>query len=203
MQKQNTKEQVIEDLTTEDVTVTEIAAQETELKAAPASGNEKLERIREIVFGQQSREYAQMFERVHRDVSRLQQEVNTLNDQALAQKRSFQARLDQQVENHATQLQEVQQQFTQRLKKLDNEYRIKQAEVDEKQSQDIQELQRMVHRIQDELYNEMRQTSERLTEDKTDRVSLGELLIELGTNLREGPSNSLMAGLLDELNEDL
>lgn len=198
MKKQNTKDQV-----TEDVAVTEITMQEAGTEAVSSTGNEKLERIREIVFGQQSREYAQYFERINRDINRLQQEVNTLNDQALAQKRTFQAKLDQQTENHATQLQDVQQQFSQQLKRLENEYRTKQAEIDEKQSQDIQELQRMVHRIQDEVYNEMRQTSERLTEEKTDRVALGELLIELGTNLREGPSESLMAGLLEQLNEDL
>jgi len=169
----------------------------------PTNGSDKLERIREIVFGSQAREYTQLFDTMSRDIARLEQETRHLNEQSLTQKQAFQTKLDRQEKEHADQLQALNQQFAQKLQAQEEQYRTKHAEIDEKQSQDIQDLQNTVRRMQDELYTEMRQTSERLNEEKTDRSTLGNLLIELGTNLREGPSESLMAGLLEHLNEDM
>jgi len=144
------------------------------MKSSPStSGGGELDRIREIIFGQQTRKYEQIFDTIAKDIKGLQQEARCLNEQLLAQKQT-----------HANQIQELNLQFAQKLKTLEEQQQIKYAEIDEKQNQDIQELQGIVSRIQDELSTEIRQTSERLGIEKTDRAVLSELLIDLGKNLQ-------------------
>ncbi len=49
-----------------------------------ATGTESVERIRDIIFGPKMRDYEQRFEAVVRDLSRLQQELDRLNEQLAA-----------------------------------------------------------------------------------------------------------------------
>jgi hypothetical protein len=54
----------------------------------------------------------------------------------------------------------------------------------------------------DDLRDELRQTAQQLTNDKVDRLSLGELFIELGTHLKEGGTLSdLLQGLTDKVEQ--
>ena len=55
-----------------------------------------------------------------------------------------------------------------------------------------------MRRADDGLRDELRQTAQRLTNDKVDRVALGELFIELGTHLKTGGS---LADVLKDLGE--
>ncbi len=48
------------------------------------TGTESVERIRDIIFGPKMRDYEQRFEVVLRDLSRLQQEIDRLNEQLAA-----------------------------------------------------------------------------------------------------------------------
>ena len=50
----------------------------------------------------------------------------------------------------------------------------------------------------DGLRDELRQTAQNLTADKVDRVALGEMFVELGTQLKSGGS---LADLLEGLEE--
>ena len=45
-----------------------------------------------------------------------------------------------------------------------------------------------MRRADDDLRDELRQTAQKLTSDKVDRVALGELFIDLGTHLKSGGS---------------
>jgi hypothetical protein len=53
-----------------------------------------------------------------------------------------------------------------------------------------------MRRADDDLRDELRQATQTLTNDKVDRVALGELFIELGTHLKSG-------GFLVDLLKDL
>jgi len=49
------------------------------------AGSQDMERIRDIIFGTQMREYQQRFDVFHRDLARLQQEIDQLNEQLAEQ----------------------------------------------------------------------------------------------------------------------
>jgi sirohydrochlorin ferrochelatase len=113
---------------------------------------QEVDRIRDIIFGHQMRDYDQRFQIVRRDLERLQQELDRLAERL--------------------------------------------AEQDSSQAKRLQELRQEMRRADDDLRDELRQAAQTLTDDKVDRVALGELFIELGTHLKSG-------GFLVDLLKDL
>ncbi len=103
------------------------------------------------------RDYDQQLQSLKRDLERLQQEIDHLNE-----------RLVEQDGNH--------------LKKL-------------------QALHREMRQVDDDMRNELRQTAQKLTIDKVDRLALGELFIELGGHLKMGGSLAGIADWLKSLDE--
>lgn len=72
------------------------------------------------------------------------------------------------------------------------------ANQDSEQSKKLQALRRDMRQGDDDLRGELRQTAQKLTTDKVDRVTLGELFVELGTHLKMGGSLAdLLKGLDD------
>jgi chromosome segregation ATPase len=124
-------------------------------KATPeAESPQEVDRIREIIFGGQMRDYQQQFQSVQRDLDRLQAEIDRLAEQL--------------------------------------------AEQDGAQSKKLQTLRQELRQADDDLRDELRQTAQKLGTDKMDRVALGEMFIELGTQLKSGGS---LADLLKGLEE--
>jgi predicted nucleic acid-binding Zn-ribbon protein len=119
-----------------------------------AESIEEVDRIRDIIFGHQMRDYEQRFQIVQRDLERLQQEIDRLTEQL--------------------------------------------ADQDSSQGKKLQDLRREMRKADDGLRDELRETAQRLTIEKVDRVALGELFIELGTHLKTGGS---LAELLKSLEE--
>jgi len=127
-------------------------------RPAPALDSPKdVDRIRDIIFGGQMREYAQRFQVLQRDIERLQTELDQLNDQLGDQGRDF----------------------------------------DKK----VSTLRRDMRQADDDIRSELRLTSERLTDEKVDRLALGELFIELGNHLKAGGSLSNVLKSLGEIGE--
>jgi chromosome segregation ATPase len=120
-------------------------------QAEPA---QEVDRIRDIIFGPQMRDYEQRFQTVQRDLDRLQQELDRLTEQL--------------------------------------------ADQDSSQGKKLQTLRREMRQADDNLRDELRQTARQLGDDKMDRVALGELFIELGTQLKTGGS---LADLLKSVTE--
>jgi hypothetical protein len=113
---------------------------------------QQVERIRDIIFGPQMRDYDQRFQVIQRDLERLQQALDHLTEQLTDQ--------------------------------------------DSEQNKKLQTLRREVRQGDDDLRGELRQTAQKLTTEKVDRMALGELFIELGTHLKEGGSlTDLLKGL--------
>ncbi len=119
---------------------------------ADGGADPEVDRIRDIIFGPQMRDYDQRFRVFQDDVDRLQRALDRLGEV--------------QSEHEAG--------FTKKLQALRTELR-----------QD-----------DDSLRAELRQAVEKLTDDKVDRLNLGDLLIQLGTQLKRGDGDSnLLAGL--------
>ena len=130
-----------------------MADEQTEITSQTESVQE-VDRIRDIIFGPQMRDYQQRFQIFQRDLERLQQEIDCLTEQL--------------------------------------------ADQDSSQSKKLQDLRREMRKADDGLRDELRETAQRLTIEKVDRVALGELFIELGTHLKTGGS---LAELLKSLEE--
>lgn len=201
------------------------AQQPTDPDDAKGESLEKMDRIRELVFGTQMRDYNQRFEVVNRDLVRLQQEINHLNEQLSAQAHAasqrlneVDARLTAEIQDQARlqsealqaadrklteQLQALDRRMSEQFREAEKKNNTRFQEIAEQLAQVNQDLQRTLRQIEAELRNDVRDWSERLTNDKTDRFNLGDLLIELGTNLKEGDSSRLAGSLLDELSREL
>ena len=127
---------------------------QVDVTAQLAQGQE-VERIRDIIFGSQMREYTQRFQNMQRDLERLQQELDRL---------------------------------TERL-----------ADQSGDQGKKLQELRQEMRQADDNLRTEFRETAQKLTADKVDRETLGELFIELGNHLKSGGSlGAMLMGLVEE-----
>ncbi|MBK9715149.1 MAG: hypothetical protein IPO81_28260 [Kouleothrix sp.] len=111
-----------------------------------------VDRVRDIIFGPQMRDYDQRFLTIQRDLERLRQELEQLTEQA--------------------------------------------AEQDREHGKRLQNLRREARQSDDDLRTELRQTAQKLMLEKVDRLSLGELFIELGNHLKSGGSLSdLLSGV--------
>ena len=114
-----------------------------------------VDRLRDIIFGGQMREYAQRFQTVQRDMERLQSELDRLTEEMTDQGRDFDKKL--------------------------------------------QALRRDARQGDDDLRTELRDTAEKLMDEKVDRLALGELFIELGNHLKAGGSISNVLKNLSDL----
>jgi hypothetical protein len=118
---------------------------------------EKIDRVRDIIFGPQMRDYDQQLQSIKRDLDRLQQEIDHLNERLVEQ--------------------------------------------DGNQLKKLQALHREMRQVDDDVRTELRQTAQKLTIDKVDRLALGELFIELGGHLKMGGSLAGIADWLKSLDE--
>ncbi len=101
---------------------------------------QEVDRIRDIIFGSQMRLYEGSFQTIQRDLERLFNEIERLNEKTDEQERN--------------------------------------------QSQKRQALERDLRKADDALRLELRETAMKLSDDKVDRHVLGDLLIELGSQLK-------------------
>ncbi len=118
----------------------------------------EVDRIRDILFGSQMRDYQQRFQVVQRDLERLRQELDKLSEQL--------------------------------------------ANQDAEHNQKLQNLRREAKQGADELRSELRQTAHDLADAKVDRVTLGEMFIEIGNQLKAGSSTAGLLSGLDKLTSD-
>jgi len=65
----------------------------------------------------------------------------------------------------------------------------------------IQALRREMRQSNDDLRSELRETAQKLTFDKVDRITMGELFIQLGTNLKTGGSLTELLKNLAEIDK--
>jgi len=93
-----------------------------------------------------------------------------------------------------TQMRDYEQRFqalqrdVQRLQKALDALTEQLSDQDSSQEKKLQALRREVRKADDELRDELRGTAQKLLNSKVERVDLGQMLIELGTQLRSGSS---------------
>lgn len=166
---------------------------------------DKVERIREILFGAQMREYTQRFDTITRDVTRLNQEVARLGEQMREQEARLRKELRQEVEHLSSLLQDQDKKQQQQLQQLDQRLTNQLQELDRKHTEGAQKLAHNLHQLEQNLRAELHDLSRRLNSMKVDRPTLGELLIGIGTSLKSNEPEplQLQIDLLDQLNDGL
>lgn len=173
--------------------------------ASPEVGGEKIERIREIVFGGQIRDYNQRFDSVGRDVARLQQEVNRLHELVREQEQTLTRLLREQSESLTSQLTDLAARQSQALQELEKRQKSAVEDVRSSSTRGDEELHRLLRQLETALREEHHHAVDALTQNKTDRFSLGNLLVEMGTSLKADlpTPSSTMNDLLKQLESEL
>jgi len=119
---------------------------------ADAANDQEVDRIRDIIFGPQMRDYDQRFHNILDDIDRANRAIERLGEVQSEHEANF--------------------------------------------NKKVQALRTELRQEDDSLRAELRQAIDRLTTDKVDRVNLGDLLIQLGTQLKKtGGDGNLLAGL--------
>ncbi|MCB0062806.1 MAG: hypothetical protein KDE19_11845 [Caldilineaceae bacterium] len=166
---------------------------------------EKVERIRDILFGTQMRDYTQRFDAVTRDLARVSQEVAQLSEQLKEQENRLRKELRQESDRLLSQLQEQDAARQQQIQKLDQRLSEQLQTLDQKHTESAQTLAHHLANVEQMLRAELHELSTHLNHAKVDRPSLGELLINLGASLQANAPKPLeiKGDLLDQLNEEL
>ncbi len=113
--------------------------------------------------------------------------------------------LQQRSDDLAAQLADLTNRQMQQLQDLERRAFRTLQELDQKLVRAQEDLGRMVRNAEDVLRNEYRTSSASLNDNKMDRFSLGDLLIEFGKNLKSDTPTPMtaMAELIDQFNTEL
>ena len=198
-------------------------AAKQQIESADIDSAQKVERIRNIVFGSQMREYEQRFATINRDIARVQQEIAHTNEQMLNQVKQLSAQIHDLGERLGAKLSEQSQLLTKRIDEVERTQSAKVSELDTRLTNQLHEqesnlarqvqlltesaaeqtkhLQQAIHTLDEDIRTELRSHAERLAETKMDRSTLGQLLVEMGNDLQEGVGGSIFSKLMEDLDE--
>lgn len=175
------------------------------LPATMTSSAEKVERVRDIIFGAQMRDYTQRFDTMSRELARVGQEVTRLTEQLQEQEKRLRKELRQESDRLLAQMQDQDKAQQQQIQALDQRLSEQLQLLDQKHTASAQALANHLASVEQLLRDELHDLSRQLNSNKVDRPSLGDLLIELGTGLKTKEPDPLQIStdLLDQLNEEL
>ena len=175
-----------------------------EVDAIRFDSKEKLERIREIMFGAQIREYSQRFENINRDLARLQEEIGQITQQISEQNRLLSKQITDLEGRQTATLREQEDRLASQTQELENRTVKKIGDLDKKLTERTDDLQRIVREVEESVRAEFRENADSLNQAKVDRNQLGDLLVQLGGALQQEVTvSNPMLDLLDELANEL
>lgn len=160
---------------------------------------DKLSRIRDLLFGQQSREYDQKIERHRQDLTRVNSEINRVGEMVRALDSTFNTQLKTLSEQLSARIDEQNRRHTQLLSELEERISQQLQEIERQHQEQINALEHALRQSEAFIMDEMRATATRLHDQKADRTKLGSLLIEMGTTLKAHDSAEVVTDLLQEL----
>lgn len=160
---------------------------------------EKINRIRDLIFGPQSRDYEQKFERQRQEISRVTQELNRTQEMIRSLEKTLSAQLKTLGEELSAKGEEQNKRQTRLLSELDQRLTEQIQSIDQHYRSEVERLSEALQQSEESLAAEMRTTTERLHNQKADRVALGDLLMNIGETLKSHDSAEVVNGLLQEL----
>lgn len=177
----------------------------SEMLVSVTDSVDKVERIRDLLFGTNMRDYTQRFDAISRDLARLTQETLRINETIQEQESKFTKLLRQEVDRLTAQLQDQDKRAQQQLQQVDQRLTQQIKDLDQKHTQSAQELAYHLARTERLLREELHELSQQLNNMKVDRPTLGDLLIGIGQNLKSNDPTplALTPDLLDQLSQEL
>jgi hypothetical protein len=158
----------------------------------------EVERIRDIIFGPQMRLYEQQFKRLSGHLDLLGKQLVELK-----------ATLDKQVADQESRVQKLQEDTNQRLRDLEGALGSRLDELDASlEKQDAQhaararELSTKLQQQERDIRGEFTTALSALEDEKTGRHNLGDLLVEMGTRLKDQASLADLLGQLEQVAQD-
>lgn len=184
---------------------TRILGNDGETLVSVTDSVDKVERIRDLLFGTYIRDYTQRFDAISRDLLRLTQEATRINETIQEQENKFNRLVRQEIDRLGEQFQDQDKRTQQQLQQLDQRLTQQIKELDQKHTQSAKELARNLARTERNLREELHDLSQRLNNMKVDRPTLGDLLIGIGQNLKSNDPTplALAPDLLDQLGQEL
>jgi hypothetical protein len=172
----------------------------SQLDQGDLTESDSVDRIRDILFGAQVRQYEQKFNKLEETIRK---EVSGLRDDTRKTIETLENYTKKELESLVTQLKgektERSESFSDLSKSLDNynknlEKKINrlieksntdQRDLQEQILQQSKKLMKEIHQKNDEITAILKKSVEELRNEKTDRVALGNLFNELGLRLKE------------------
>lgn len=176
-----------------------------EMAGSIAESGDKVERIRELIFGAYIRDYAQKFDLANRELARLNREIERLNQALRDHESAYKRQLREEVERLTNQLQEQDQRQLRQLQELDQRQTQETEALAQKHSARMQEMDRAMVAGDRDLLDKLRELTDQLNDLKVDRSTLGDLLVDLGNSLKQDTPSPITAELdiLDQLSAEL
>ncbi|MDQ3249896.1 MAG: hypothetical protein M3Q45_11900 [Chloroflexota bacterium] len=176
-----------------------------ELIGNVTESTEKVDRVRDILFGSHMRDYAQKFDTLTRELARLQQEVARLHEQLREQDKTLRKQLRDDSERLTLQWQEQEQRHTQQLQASEQNQAHQIQALDQRHMHQAERLGEQVRHTEATLLSEVSRLTGQLNHTKTDRSTLADLFMQLSASLQEHTPASLPepADLLDQLSQEL
>jgi phage-related minor tail protein len=176
-----------------------------EMAGGAAESGDKVERIRELIFGAHIRDYAQKFDLANREMARLNREIERLNQTLRDQESAYKRQLREEVERLAGQLQEQDGRQARQLQELDQRQTQEIESLAQKQSARMQEMDRAMVAGDRDLLEKLRELTDQLNDLKVDRSTLGDLLVDLGNTLKRDAPAPITdeIDILDQLSAEL
>ena len=161
---------------------------------------QSIEKVRDILFGAQARQYEQKITRLE---ASLQKEIGNLRDETKITfnslenyiKKEFETLTDQikterderteSVEALSEQLKDLNKNIEKKIAKLDEKNVKSQRDLQEQILQQSKELMTEIRAKHEEISTSLEQSVNRLVEDKTDRLALANLFMEMSMRLKD------------------
>jgi len=166
---------------------------------------DKVDRIRDLLFGPHMRDYTQQLAAISHDLLSLTQETARLAVAIQDQENKFTQFLRQDLDRLAAQLQDQGQRAQQQLQQVDHRLTEQWKVLDQSHTQRVNNLAHGIARSEQALRTELHALAEGLNQRKVDRPVLGDLLIELGHSLKSTEPIPLPVAedLLDQVSQAL
>jgi hypothetical protein len=151
----------------------------------------EVDRIRDIIFGPQMRLYEQQFKRVVGQLDQVNKQLDGLR-----------AALDQQRVDQEARTRQAEEEMRQRHAELEQTFSDRLGQLEANLDQQTTELAADLRKQGLDLRSEFTTALDALDDDKTGRHNLGDLLVEMGTRLKEQVGVADLLGQLTDLAGD-
>jgi DNA-binding transcriptional MerR regulator len=151
----------------------------------------EVDRIRDIIFGSQMRGYEQQFKRIASQLDLLGNQLEELR-----------AALDRQRADQESRTRQVEEEMRQRNSEMERSFSERQGKLEASLEQQTTQLASDMRKQGQDLRAELTAAADALEDAKAGRHDLGDLLVEMGTRLKQQPGVADLLGQLEALTEE-